>query len=141
MGAMHDKLWDDRHVEVFPSNAPYVQHEVFLKVEPVLKVLHGTKDLSSRGKLQKRRGSATWCELANMEGVGDWEVSPESGPARVTLARVAVRAQVTLLDASSFGQASRSKQNAPVKIPPPDVSGNPWCMFSAGARRVPTMNG
>ena len=29
VGAMHDQLWDDRHVEVFPSNAPHVEHEGF----------------------------------------------------------------------------------------------------------------
>ena len=29
VGAMHDQLWDDLHVEVFPSNAPYVEHEAF----------------------------------------------------------------------------------------------------------------
>ena len=29
VGAMHDKLWDEQHVEVFPSNAPYVEHQAF----------------------------------------------------------------------------------------------------------------
>ena len=34
----------DRHVEVFPSNAPNVQHNDFLKVDTVLKILNGTKN-------------------------------------------------------------------------------------------------
>ena len=50
VGAMHDQLWDDRLVEVFTSNAPYVEHQGFLKEDTVLKVLPGTQDLSSRGK-------------------------------------------------------------------------------------------
>ena len=29
VGAMHDQLWDDWHLEVFASNAPYVEHEGF----------------------------------------------------------------------------------------------------------------
>ena len=27
VGAVHDQLWDDRYVEVFPSNAPFIEHE------------------------------------------------------------------------------------------------------------------
>ena len=27
VGAMHDQLKDDRHGEVFPSNAPFIEHE------------------------------------------------------------------------------------------------------------------
>ena len=29
VGAMHDQPKDDRHVEVFPSNTPYVEHQGF----------------------------------------------------------------------------------------------------------------
>ena len=69
VGAMHDQPRDDRLVEVFTSNAPCAEHE------PVLKVLPGTQDLSSRGRVQKRRRRVTWCELATMEGVG-WQEEP-----------------------------------------------------------------
>ena len=48
------------------------------------------------------------------------------GAARVTVAQVAVGAQVTHLDASTFIQASRSWQNPLIKIPPPEASENPW---------------
>ena len=43
-----------------------------LNVEPVLTV-PGTQDLSIRGRVQKRRRSVTWCELATMEGFSDQE--------------------------------------------------------------------
>ena len=33
------------------------------------------------------------------------------------------------LDASSFSQDSRSRQNAPINIPPHEASGNPWHML------------
>ena len=55
VGAMHDKLCDDQHVEVFLSNAPYVEHQVFffLTENTVLKVLSWYAGfLSSRGKVQ-----------------------------------------------------------------------------------------
>ena len=42
-------------MEVFPSNAPYVEHQSF------------DRNLFSRSSTV-RRGSATWCELAIMEG-------------------------------------------------------------------------
>ena len=50
--------------------------------------------------------------------------------ARVTVARVAVRAQLTLLDAASLSQARRFRQKAPVKIPPHEASVNPWHVLS-----------
>ena len=34
---MHDKLWDDQRVEVFPSNRPHVEHQGFRKEGTVLK--------------------------------------------------------------------------------------------------------
>ena len=75
VGAMHDKLWDEQHVEVFPSNVSYVEHQFFFFGRG-----HCAQGpswykgfLSSRGKLQWRRRSATWCELATMEGVGEQE--------------------------------------------------------------------
>ena len=65
VGAMHDQPRDDRLVEGRTRHT--LSMRVF-KVEPVLKVLPGTQDLSSRGRVQRRRR-----ELATMEGVGEQE--------------------------------------------------------------------
>ena len=60
-------------VEVFPSSALFVDQQVFLKVDTVLKVLHGTKDGAAVERCKKRRTNITWCKLATMEGVGEQE--------------------------------------------------------------------
>ena len=101
VGAMHDKLWDDRHVEVFPSNAPYVEHQAF------------DRNLCSRSLMVQRIfEQQRKCPKGGGEALPGVSFPPWKGSAsrknheeRMTVARVVVRAQVTLLDAANFSQA------------------------------------
>ena len=126
---MRDQPKDDRHSEVFPSNVPYVEHQGFFErghcaqcpswcegFEQQRKCPKGGRERLLRGSQPPRNWSAS---RKNRDG----------GPARVAVALFAVRPQLTLLDAARFSQASRSRQNAPFKIPPHEASGNPWHML------------
>ena len=115
--------------EVFPSTTPYIEYQGFERG-------HCAQGPSwYKGFEQQRK-----CPKGGGEGLPGasqppWKVSAsrnnhDAWSARVTVARVAVRAQLTLLDAASFSQARRFRQKAPVKIPPHEASGNPWHVLS-----------
>ena len=91
---MHYQPEDERHGEVFPSNTPYVEYQGFFEEDTVLKVLHDTKDLRSRGNAPKEEEKG--CRVGSQPPwMGSASRNYHDGrPARVTVARVAVRAQV-----------------------------------------------
>ena len=103
VGAMHDQPRDDRLVEVFTSNAPYVEHEGFES---------GTWSQGPRcaGYEQQRKRSRRGGEASPGVSLPPWKAlatrkTMTGGTARVTAARVAVRGQAALLDPSRFRQA------------------------------------
>ena len=127
LDVMHCQPEDERHGEVFRSNTPYVEHQGFLKEDTVLMVPHGTKDLSSRGNVLKEEEKG--CQVgASHHGVGEQELPR-------WLTSTGDSCSCCSSGASSFSQAGRSRQNAPVKIPPHEASGNPWHILSAKARQ------
>ena len=76
VGAMHDKLWDEQHVEVFPSNVSYVEHQFFfvLKEDIVLKVLMVQKIFEQQRKAPVEEAKALpGVSLPTMEEVGKQE--------------------------------------------------------------------
>ena len=104
VGAMHDQPRDDRLVEVFTSNAPYVEHEGFES---------GTWSQGPpryAGYEQQRKRSRRGGEASPGVSLPPWKAlatrkTMTGRTARVTAARVAVRGQAALLDPSRFRQA------------------------------------
>ena len=124
---MRDQPKGDWHVAAL--SMPYVEHSDFFESG------HCTQGPPRYERFELlRKGPRRGGEALPGVSLPPWKASATrktmmGGSARVTAAQVAVRAQVTLWDASSFSQDSRSMQNPLIKIPPPEASENPWQML------------
>ena len=122
VGAMHDQLWDDRHVEVFPSVAPYVKHEGF-ESGTCSQGLPRYAGFEQQRRGSRRGGEALlgaslppWKALAtrkNHDGTSDSCSGCSSGTS------------------DSFGRVALSPSWLVQANPPPlEASGNPWHVLS-----------